>query len=106
MTNPQSGVPLTVDYRIVIDSNGNVHFFEDNSTATTTDTLNTHGEGILKPVPGSNSGSFRGFNAGNFSGNYAFIFSGLDSAGKPEALGGIVNSNGTCRLHKQHFRLQ
>jgi hypothetical protein len=92
--NPQTGVPLTVDYRIAIDSNGIVHFFEDNSTATTTDTLNTHGEGILKPIPGSTSGSFSGFSSSNLSGNYAFVFTGLDSAGKPEALGGIVNASG------------
>ena len=103
VTNPQSGVPLTVDYRTVIDSNDNVRFFEDNSTATTTDTLNTHGEGILKPVPGSNSGSFGGFTASNLSGNYAFIFSGLDSAGKPEALGGIVNASGALRISQIAF---
>ena len=94
VTNPQNGVPLTVDYRIVIDSNGNIRFFEDNSTATTTDTLNTHGEGILKPIPGSTSGSFSGFSTNSLSGNYAFIFSGLDSTGKPQALGGIVNAGG------------
>jgi Putative Ig domain len=97
VTNPQNGVPLVVDYRTVIDSNGNVRFFEDNSTATTTDTLNTHGQGILKPVPGSNSGSFGGFTANNFSGNYAFVFTGLDSTGKPEALGGIVNAGGAAQ---------
>ena len=94
VTNPQNGVPLTVDYRTVIDSNGNVQFFEDNSTTTTTDTLGTHGEGILKPVPGSNSGSFAGFTGGNLSGNYAFVLNGLDSSGKPEAFGGIVNASG------------
>jgi Putative Ig domain len=103
VTNPQNGVPLVVDYRTVIDSNGNVRFFEDNSTATTTDTLNTHGQGILKPVPGSNSGSFGGFTANNFSGNYAFVFSGLDSTGKPEALGGIVNAGGAAQNFTNSF---
>ena len=97
VTNPQTGVPLTVDYRIAIDSNGNFHFFEDNSTVTTTDTINTHGEGILKPVPGSNSGNASAFTASSLSGNYAFIFSGLDSAGKPEAFGGILNAGGSAQ---------
>jgi hypothetical protein len=96
VVNPQTGVPLTVDYRLAIDSNGNFHFFEDNSTATTTDTLNTHGEGILKPVPGSNGGGFPGFSASSLSGNYAFVFTGLDSSGKPEAFGGILNAGGTA----------
>lgn len=99
VTNPTSGVTLTVDYRIVIDSNGNVRFFEDNTNAATQtnpDTLNTHGQGILKPVPGSNSGSFSGFTGSNLSGNYAFIFSGLDSSGKPEAIGGIVAAGGAA----------
>jgi Putative Ig domain len=95
-TSPISNAALTTDYRLVLDSGGgsghpNVRFFEDNSTNTNTDTSGTHGEGIMKPVVGSN------FTDASFSGNYAFGFSGYESAGKlPVALAGVVHADSTA----------
>ncbi len=82
--------PLTVDYDLVLDSNGNIRFFEDNSTKTSTDSLQTHGEGIMKPVQGS------GFGSASFSGNYAFVFAGQDvnTPPMPAAFGGVIHANG------------
>ena len=85
------GVPLTLDYDLVLDSNGNIHFFEDNSTTTNTDVKKTHGSGIMKPTLG-------GFAAGSFNGNYAFVLSGNDSAGSRTALGGVVHADGVANL--------
>jgi len=79
---------ITTDYQLVLQSNGNAHFFENNSTTTSTDTFGTHGEGILKPVVGAT------FSAASFSGNYAFGFSGQDFTGKSEAFAGVFNADG------------
>jgi len=90
-TSPTS-VTLTTDYRLVIDSNRNIRFIENNDITTPgvgTDTLGTHGEGILKPVLGS------GFSVANLNGNYAFEFAGEDLSGKPAALAGVLNADGT-----------
>jgi hypothetical protein len=83
---------ITTDYQLVLESNGNAHFFENNSTTTSTDTTGTHGEGILKPVLGST------FSAKSFSGNYAFGFSGQDFGGKPAAFAGVFNADGVQSL--------
>ncbi len=95
-TSPISNATLTTDYRLVLDSGGgsghpNVRFFEDNSTSTNNDApYGTHGEGIMKPVVGSS------FTDANFGGNYAFGFSGYESAGKlPVALAGMVHADST-----------
>ncbi len=80
------GVTLTTDYQLVLDSSGNIHFFENNATGTNTDTFGTHGEGVMKPAPGAATATF--------SGNYAFLLSGVDGNNKREALGGILNSDG------------
>jgi Putative Ig domain len=82
---------LTLDFDLVLDSNGNVHFFEDNSTTTNTDLKKTHGIGIMKPVGGS-------FASGSFNGNYAFLFNGVNSSGAPTALGGVVHADGTGNI--------
>lgn len=82
------GITLTTDYQLVLDSNGIVHFFENNATGTNNDTLETHGEGVMKPASSTSS----------WSGNYAFEFSGADSSGKKEALGGVLNANGSGDL--------
>jgi Putative Ig domain len=79
---------LTIDFDLVLDSNGNVHFFEDDSTTTNTDPKKTHGIGIMKPAPGS-------FAIGSFHGNYAFLFTGADSSGNRTALGGVVYADGS-----------
>jgi Putative Ig domain len=80
------GVTLTTDYQLVLDSSGNIHFFENNATGTNSDTLGTHGEGVMKPAPGAATATF--------SGNYAFLLSGVDGNNKREALGGVLNSDG------------
>ncbi|HUJ31170.1 MAG TPA: Ig domain-containing protein [Candidatus Acidoferrum sp.] len=80
-------VTLTVDFDLVLDSNGNVHIFENNSTTTNTDVLHTHVSGIMRPVLGT-------FGAGSFSGNYAFVFTGANLAGSPTALGGVIYADG------------
>jgi len=84
-------VSLTLDFDLALDSSGNVHFFEDNSTTTNTDTKKTHGMGIMKPAPGS-------FGAGSFNGNYAFVFTGADLAGNPTALGAVVHADGVANI--------
>jgi hypothetical protein len=81
---------LTTDYRLVLDSSGNVRFFEDKPAASNADTLQTHGEGILRPIVGSS------FSAVNLSGNYAFELAGEDLSQKTAALGGVVNADGTA----------
>jgi Putative Ig domain len=81
---------LTTDYRLVLDSNGNAKFFEDKPATSNGDTLQTHGEGILKPIVGSS------FSAANLSGNYAFELAGQDLSQKPAALGGVLNADGNA----------
>ena len=83
---------LTTDYQLVLDSEGNAHIFENNSTTTSTDIANTHGEGTVKLVVGSS------FGAANFSGNYAFEFQGQDLSAKPAALAGVIYADGTGTL--------
>jgi len=81
---------LVTVYDLVLDSNGNARFFEDNSTKTNTDGIfHTHGEGIIKPIQGSTFGNAA------LSGNYSFEFSGQDLAGKPAAFAGMVHADGT-----------
>jgi Putative Ig domain len=80
------GTTLTTDYQLVLDSSGNIHFFENNATSTNNDVFGTHGEGVMKPAPGSTTASF--------SGNYAFLLSGVDGSNSREALGGVLNSDG------------
>jgi Putative Ig domain len=84
-------VSLTLDFNLALDSDGNVHFFEDNSTTTNTDTKKTHGMGVMKPAPGS-------FGAGSFNGNYAFVFTGADLGGSPTALGAVVHADGVGNI--------
>lgn len=81
--------PIVADYDLVMDSNGNVEFFQDYTTKTSVDPNHTHGEGILKPVVGPAT-----FGNINFSGNYAFELPGYDLSGKPAALAGVILSNG------------
>lgn len=80
------GTTLTIDYQLVLDSSGNINFFENNATGTNNDTFGTHGEGVAKPATGAASATF--------SGNYAFLFTGVDGSNSREALGGVLNSDG------------
>jgi Putative Ig domain len=84
------GTTLTTDYQLVMDSSGNVHFFENNATGTNNDTVATHGEGVMKPAPNAASAAL--------SGNYAFLLSGVDGSNKREALAGVINSDGIGNL--------
>jgi hypothetical protein len=81
-------VTLTTDYNLVLDSSGNIRFFENNSSALDNDTLQTHGAGIMKPADSAS------FSAGAFNGNYAFLFRGFDLAGSPTVLGGVIHADG------------
>jgi len=80
---------VTSAYQLVFDSDGNARFFENDSANTTPPPFPTHGSGIIKLQSGTN------FAAGNFSGNYAFAFSGQDLNGMPSALAGFVHANGS-----------
>jgi hypothetical protein len=85
-------VTLTSAYQLVFDSNANARFFENDSANTTPPPIPTHGSGIIKLQSGTN------FAAGNFSGNYAFAFTGRDLDGKPSALAGFVHADGSQSL--------
>ena len=91
-TNSVTATTSTTDYQLVLDSSGNARIFENNSIGANNDAVGTHGEGILKPAVGP------GFSANSFSGNYAFVFPGQDSAGNPTALGGVIHADGTGTL--------
>jgi hypothetical protein len=80
---------LTSAYQLVLDSDGNARFFENDSTNPTPPKFPTQGSGIIKLQSATN------FVAGNFSGNYAFAFSGQDLNGTPSALAGFVHANGS-----------
>lgn len=84
-------VTLTLDFNLALDSSGNIHFFENNSTTTNTDSKKTHGIGIMKPVSTS-------FSAASFNGNYAFVLAGGNSSGARTALGGVVHADGVGNI--------
>jgi Putative Ig domain len=88
---------IVADYDFVMDSDGNIRFFQDYTTKHTQGSNPpTHGEGIMKKV------AVVTFAAGSFSGNYAFSFPGYEipPSGKttpsntPAALAGVLHSNG------------
>ncbi len=80
---------FTADYLLALNSDGSVQFIEDQ----TLDTTGTHGSGVLKPqTPGVT------FAASNFSGNFAFGFSGQDLNKMPVALAGVIHSDGNSLL--------
>jgi hypothetical protein len=81
-------VQLTSSYQLVFDSTGNARFFENDAANTTPPPIPTRGEGMLKAQSGTN------FAAANFTGNYAFAFSGRDLDGTPSALAGFAHADG------------
>jgi len=92
--NPTTSVTLTTDYRIVLDSSGAIHFIQNNDITTPgvgTDTLGTHGEGIMKPIVGN-------FSSVSFNGNYSFLFAGQDTNAKPAALAGAIRADGNGNI--------
>ena len=88
ITTYGQNAPLTTDYDLVVDSGGNIHYFENYTTTTNTDAKHTHGEGVMKFVAASS------FAPKSFSGNYAFEFPGVDLTGKRAALAGVVQADG------------
>lgn len=88
-TNTATNQKLTAIYQLVLDSAGNARFFENDTANTTPPPLPTFGEGIIKPQVGGS------FSAANFSGNYAFAFTGQDLTTAPATLAGVVHANGT-----------
>jgi hypothetical protein len=83
---------LVAEYQLVLDSEGNARFFENDANNSTPPKPSIHGSGILKLQSGSN------FAAANFSGNYAFSFSGRDFSGTPSALVGFIHADGNQTL--------
>jgi len=75
------------NYLLAIDSSGNLHMIENDTTGEVGVGI-THGSGIIKPTTG-------GFSAANFSGNYAFEFSGRDFLAAPAVLAGVVHADGS-----------
>jgi putative Ig domain-containing protein len=75
------------NYLLAIDSSGNLHVIE-NDTSGAVGVGITHGSGIMKLTAG-------GFSAANFSGNYAFEFSGRDFLAAPAVLAGVVHADGS-----------
>jgi hypothetical protein len=88
-TNPLTNVKLTTDYQLVMQSDGSMRFFENDAIDLTT----TRGAGVMKPVVGPTT-----FAAGNFSGNYAFVFTGQDSSAMATVLGAVIHSDGSQTL--------
>ena len=86
------GQVLTSNFQIVLDSEGNARFFENDTNNLTPPPLPTHGAGFIKKQTGS------GFTAGSFGGNYAFGFTGQDFGSKPATLAGFVHADGTSSL--------
>ena len=92
IVNPGVQAPLSVDYQLVLESDGTLRMIENNDTNTNTDIYSTHGAGVMKPV------SQPTFTAGSLSGNYAFEFSGQDYNAKPEAVAGVIHADGVSKL--------
>ncbi len=92
IATPTVQAPLELDYQLVLESDGTVRMIENNDTNTNTDTYQTHGSGVLKPV---NQGSFA---VGDFSGNYAFEFYGDDYSQKRMAIGGVLHGDGESKI--------
>lgn len=89
---------VTSVYELALESDGSIRFIQHHdysafsaSPPSDADTFATHGEGAMKPVIGG------GFASSSFSGNYAFEFTGQDTANKPDALVGFVHANGTSQ---------
>jgi len=90
---------VTSQYELALQPDGSIEFFQDHDYYPTQptapvnpDSFATHGAGVMKPVVG---GSFAAI---NFSGNYAFEFTGQDLSKKPDALVGSVHADGSQTL--------
>ncbi len=87
---------IVADYDLVLDSSGNVNYYEDYTTKTRQDPAHklTHGAGVMKPVTGPAS-----FGNVNFNGNYALELPGYDLTGKPAALAGVIKPDGNQTIN-------
>src|ERR1700678_1545724 len=74
-----TGTVFTANYLLALDSAGNIHVIEDETTPT-------NGSGIMKPAIGT-------FPAANFAGNYAFEFTGQDFLTEPTVLAGALTAD-------------
>lgn len=81
------GTVFTSNYLLALDSAGNIHVIEDETTPTNGVGI-THGSGIMKVSVGT-------FTATNFSGNYAFEFAGQDFLTEPAVLAGVLTPDGS-----------
>ena len=93
ITTNSKGAISTTNYLLAMDSSGNVHIIENDTTGTP----QTHGSGIIKPVI---SGSL---SSASFSGNYVFELDGQDNGGKPEVLAGVIHADGNSLLSPGMF---
>jgi len=89
-TNVKGGI-FTANYLIALDTNFNAHFIENDTTGTAGVGI-TYGSGVMKRVLQT------GLTGANFSGNYAFEFSGQDYTAKPIAVAGFVRADGSENL--------
>lgn len=80
------------DYQIVLDSEGNLRFFENDINNLTPPMKPIHGAGIIKLQSVGN------FSTADFGGNYTFGFAGQDFSAKPVALAGVVHADGSLSL--------
>ena len=80
-----TGTVFTANYLLALDSAGNIHVTEDETTPTNGVGI-THGSGIMKPAIGT-------FTAANFAGNYAFEFTGQDFLTEPTVLAGALTAD-------------
>lgn len=85
------GTVFTGNYLLALDSSGNIHLIENDTTGNNGVGI-THGSAIMKPSIGA-------FAGGNFSGNYAFEFSGQDFLAAPTVLAGVVTADGSQTLN-------
>jgi len=89
---------VTAQYELAVQPDGSVEFFQEHNYYPTQpvpvnpDAFATHGAGVMKPVVGGT------FAATNFSGNYAFEFSGQDLSKNPDALVGSIHADGVQTL--------
>ncbi|MGA8220532.1 MAG: Ig domain-containing protein [Candidatus Acidiferrales bacterium] len=88
----QFKVVVTSDFQIVLDSEGNLRLFENDTNNLTPPPLAAHGAGIIKLQSGSN------FATADFNGNYAFGFTGQDFSMNPASLAGFVHADGNTNL--------
>ncbi|MGB6391442.1 MAG: putative Ig domain-containing protein [Candidatus Acidiferrales bacterium] len=86
------GQVLISNYILAINSNGNIQMIALNQfptgTITTNYDLTTRGAGVLKLQNTTSTGT------ANFSGNYAFEFTGQDYSSKRMVMAGVMTSNG------------